>query len=154
MNFVGLIPLIRALPTYSETLELLSDSGANAENITVLNIPRSAHPVVIAALGEDLECAQLTLTAQSERANLLQQEILAWNPNHDVQLFTKPHTPHYQRASRGLSQIRQRLETLAMFSRHTNTANARAVTCARALMTPTLPPPKFHSHSQSLELGK
>ena len=154
MNFVGLIPLIRALPTYSETLELLSDSGANAENITVLNIPRSAHPVVIAALGEDLECAQLTLTAQSERANILQQEILAWNPNHDVQLFTKPHTPHYQRASRGLSQIRQRLETLAMFSRHTNTANARAVTCARALMTPTLPPPKFHSHSQSLQQGK
>ncbi len=154
MNLGGLLPLIRALPLYRETLQLVSGTQSLASPVTALALPRAACPAVVAALGADLKLPQLVLTAHRDRARVLQEEVLAWNPEIDLGLFEDPNILHYQRAARGPRAIRQRLKTLALFSRRTNGAGVGAVSCAHALMTPTLPQAEFRSQSHSLRPGE
>ena len=154
MNLSGLIPLIRTLPTYRETLALISGHDSDEGHVTALALPRSARPAVLAAMIEDLKRPHLVLTAHIDRARVLQQETLAWNPECQLKLFAEPNVFHYHRAPRGLRPICQRLETLAMFSRRNVGAGSGAVSSARALMMPTLPQPEFHAHSQSLRTGE
>ena len=153
MNLAGLLPLIRTLPTYRETLQLVSGPQSDSGQVTALALPRAARPAVLAALGADLKRPHLVLTAHSDRAHVLQQEALAWNPNRELRIYAEPNVLHYQRAARGPLAIRQRLETLALFSQHAVGTGVGAVSCAHALMTPTLPHPEFHAHSQSLRTG-
>lgn len=154
MNLAGLLPLIRALPTYRETLQLVSGAQSDSGHVTTLALPRAARPTVLAALGADLERPLLVLTAHNDRALVLQQEACAWNPERELSLFAEPNALHYQRAPRGPRAIRQRLATLALFSQRTAGARAAAVSCARALMTHTLPQQAFRAYSRSLRPGE
>ena len=154
MNLAGLLPYIRAIPQFRETLELVAGSQSDAGHTIALNIPSAARPAIVAALKADLERPLLVLAAQDNRARILQQESLAWNPTGQLQNFSEPNCVYYQRSPRGPRAIQQRLATMTQFYLQTNNEFAGGVSSARALMTPTLPVDLFKMYSQSISLGE
>ena len=151
MNLGGLLPYIRTIPAYTDTLNLVDGSQSDSGYTIALDIPSAARPAIIAALKADLQRPILVLTSQDNRARILQQEAFAWNPNGNLQNYSEPNSAHYQRSPRGPRAIQQRIATMTKFFLQNDDQFVCGVSSARALMTPTLPLDIFKTLS-SLEI--
>ena len=154
MNLAGLLPYIRAIPTYRETLELVAGSQSDVGHTIALDIPSAARPAIVAALTTDLNRPLLVLAADDNRARILQQESFAWNQMGHFQNFSEPNCVYYQRSPRGPRAIQQRIATMSQFLSQSTNKFAGGVSSARALMTPTLPLDIFKTYSKSILLGE
>ena len=154
MNLAGLLPYIRTIPAYADTLNLVDGSQSDSGHIIALDIPSAARPAIIAALKADLQRPILVLASQDNRARILQHEAFAWNPNGHFQHYSEPNCAHYQRSPRGPRAIQQRIATMTNFFLHNDDQFVCGVSSARALMTPTLPLDIFTMYCKSICVGE
>ena len=154
MNLAGLLPYIRTIPAYTDTLNLVDGSQSDSGYTIALDIPSAARPAIIAALKADLQRPILVLTSQDNRARILQQEAFAWNPNGNLQNYSEPNSAHYQRSPRGPRAIQQRIATMTKFFLQNDDQFVCGVSSARALMTPTLPLDIFKMYCKSIFVGE
>ncbi|MBS60668.1 MAG: transcription-repair coupling factor [Anaerolineaceae bacterium] len=153
MNLEGLLPYIRTVPAYSDTLNLIDGSQLDSGHIITLDIPSAARPPIIAALKSDIQRPILVLTSQDNRARILQDEALTWNSDAVFHHYSEPNCAHYQRSPRGPRTIQQRIATMTKFFRHHSDQFVCGVSSARALMTPTLPLDIFKIYCKSIFVG-
>ena len=105
LNLSGLLPALRALPEYRAALER---SGPAA-----LVVPRAARLPVMAALAQDAARPVLILTARSDRALALADELGVWHPTAALLPFAEPNPLFYEYDAWGPRTIRARLAVLA-----------------------------------------
>ena len=153
MNLEGLLPYIRTIPAYTDTLNLVGGSQSDSGHTIALDIPSAARPSIIAALNADLQRPILVLTSHDNRARILQHESFIWNPDSDFQHYPEPNCAHYQRSPRGPRAIQKRIATMTEFIRQDNDQFVCGVSSARALMTPTLPIDIFNIYWKSIFVG-
>ena len=154
MNLEGLLPYIRTIPAYSDTLNLIDGSQLDSGHIITLDIPSAARPPIIAALKSDIQRPILVLTSQDNRARILQDEALTWNSDAVFHHYSEPNCAHYQRSPRGPRAIQQRIATMTKFSLQNDDQFVCGVSSARALMTPTLPLDIFKMYCKSICVGE
>ncbi|HLB50472.1 MAG TPA: transcription-repair coupling factor, partial [Anaerolineales bacterium] len=151
-NLSALLPALRALPEYAD----LRDRAGRAS--VALGLPRAARLPFVAALTADFNRPALLITARSDRALVFNDELPAWLPliaDHrslsTVHLFPEPNPLPYEHAPWGPRTIRARLATLSAI---VNRPASIVVSCARALLTGTLPKRDFSAAARMLRVGQ
>jgi transcription-repair coupling factor (superfamily II helicase) len=98
------------------------------------------------------------MTAHSERALALRDEIAAWDPDVEPLIFSEPTPVFYERAPWGPRTVRERVTVLSRLTAATRDSGLDkpyiVIAPARALITPTLPPPVFLSATRVLRTGQ
>lgn len=147
MNLSGLLPLIEILPAFRDLTAAL-----RAQTTTSADVIESARAPVLAALSHTWNAPVTLLTARSDRAKQLADELSVWTQNgENVFLFAEPDPLFYERMPWSIETIAARLGTLAAL------AQGRApiiVTSIRALMQRTVPPRNFRAGMRELRRGK
>ncbi len=149
MNLSGLLPLLRQAPGYQEILD---------GSIACLPVLDNARAFLTASLYQDLQCPVLLVTATSDRAKRLHEELSAWcSPAAVVLHFPEIHVLPYERLVPEPSIVRQRLRVLVLLKGR-SAKSPLVVTTARALSQKTLPPDLLTAESiksdQCLDLSR
>lgn len=150
MNLAALLPRLRAWPD----LAALNEPGGR-----VLNLPRAARPPVLAAWLTTHSAPTLILTARSDRAQALADELLAWEPGLRVMAFPEPNPLFYEKAAWGEGVLRARMAALAALTPYAGlTAPATPppviVASARAVLTRTVPRREVVAATRTLKRGQ
>ncbi len=136
-----MLDAIRSLPAYQRLLEDLRSGSARPG----LGLPRAARLPVVAALSEDLGWPALLLTARSDHALTLLDELSFWAPGRPAQYFPEPNPLFYEQASWGVVTRRDRLHALTSLAVYHLPGLPKPerppllVAPARAIMARTLP---------------
>jgi len=159
----GLLPLLRELQAYAETLNLLRElqpSGSERPGpfVVSLDLPSSGRPYAVAALQQDWPAPILVVTGRPERSRDLVDQLRTWSAQpHQVHHMPAPDTLFYDRPSgdRQASQARAgMLATLEAFQQHPGHGQGHIiVACAWALMAKTAPPSAFRRATRTLHPG-
>ncbi len=108
-----------------------------------LGVPTWARPAFLAALNQNLQIPILFITARSDRARLIAEQLRLWAECPDeVRRFPDPGVLPYERIPWTREIIAERLAALTALCTYTTTAQAKApiiVTSSRALMQQTIP---------------
>ena len=147
MNLSGLLPAIEALPEYQAIAERLAAISARATTPArpvSAGLPRAARPAVVASLAARQPAPVFLLSARSDRAMALRDDIAAWNPDVRVLSFAEPAPLFYEPLPWGPRTIRERLATLAALADYNLPAREPppplvVVASVRSWMIPTLP---------------
>jgi len=151
MNLSGLLPLLEDMPGYRRLIEGLRAQGAQ----TPLGLLRAARPYLIACLQRALEVPILVITAQTDEARRLHDQLLAWSERpQEVLLFPEPNTLFYERIPWAAETIRQRLQALTALAEGRAASSPIIVTSARAMMQKTTPLHDFGSGLRSFQRGQ
>jgi transcription-repair coupling factor (superfamily II helicase) len=159
MNLTSVVDRLRTVPEYRGLLESLSRHAAGAQS---LRLPRSARPMLAAAMAQDLSCTVIYLVSRADRLLAVQEELNAWAPDLGIHAFPEPNALFYEPAAWGPRTIRQRAATLAYMIRDRipsgeAEAQVRAgivVASARAAMTGTLPIQELMDHTRWVSAGQ
>ncbi|MFC1847725.1 transcription-repair coupling factor [Chloroflexota bacterium] len=110
MNLSGLLAPVENMPAYKK---LVRDLGVMSGEKNVLVVD-SARPCLIAALYRSLRVPVLVITARSERARQLHEEIPFWlGDDEHIRFFPEPDALPYERLSSDSFTVQQRLRTLS-----------------------------------------
>jgi transcription-repair coupling factor (superfamily II helicase) len=160
MDLSRLLPLFQEDPRFSEALASLKPEEASARfgsNSIALSLLRAARPPILAALACRLSAPIVVLTARSERALLLRDEIAAWDPRVEPLNFSEPTPVFYEQSPWGPRTVRERITALAGLSAlAAGSPGGRpliVIASARALITPTLPWKTFQDAVRSYRAG-
>ncbi len=147
MNLSGLLPLIENLPAFPDLTAAL-----RSQTTTSADVIESARAPALAALSRAWNAPIVLLTARSDRAKQLADELSVWMLNgENVFLFAEPDPLFYERMPWGTETIAARLGALAAL------AQGRApiiVASIRALMQRTVPPNDFRAGMRELRRGE
>ncbi|MBI5034248.1 MAG: transcription-repair coupling factor [Chloroflexi bacterium] len=147
MNLSGLLPLIEQLDAYKHlTTRLRDDSTITADVI------ESARAPMLAALSRALYVPIVILTARSDRAKQIANELNIWSPDStNLFDFPEPDPLFYERMPWSAETAAARLSALAALAQ--NPAPI-IVTNVRALMQKTVPPAELISGMRVLRRGE
>ncbi len=136
MNLSGLLDLASRIPAYQRLLDALRSGGR--ERLPSLQLVNAARPYLLAALHADLNRPLVVLTARTDQARQVFQQLRDWSATPErVRLFPEPDALPYERIPWTGDTIHRRITALAALSAPTPPL---IVASARALMQPTLPP--------------
>ncbi len=153
MNLSGLLPLLNQLPPYRA---LLDQRPSEPQAL----LP-AARPYVAAGLATHADAPFVLLTARSEMALQLQQQLIDWLPPLEaggppVYLFAEPDALPYERIPWSNETRQQRLTALsALQSRSVQSGQKPVVIAsARGLMQKTLPARELRLSLRPLKVGE
>jgi len=153
MNLSGLLDILRGQEPYRALLEDLTARRAEDSLRGSLGLIRAARPYVIAALALDIPQPLLVITARSDYASNLAEQLLAWYPGLHVLTFAEPNALFYERVPWGRRVTWARLQVLARLTTEPR-PHTVIVASARALMQRTLPPEVLKAQSVTLARGQ
>jgi len=125
-------------------------------------LPRAARHPILAALATDLPGPHLFLVARQDRALTAAEEIKAWAPHLQVEVFPEPNPLFYEPLPWGPRTLRSRIRILSLLSAShqpgipsdmDRSGRLVVVASVRAAMTRTLPPRLLLAHSRILKVG-
>jgi transcription-repair coupling factor (superfamily II helicase) len=167
LNLSGLLALLNETPAYRHLVDTLqgAESGSRSDGLLAdpqtapLSLIASARPYLIAALQQDLRRPILVVTAQTERAQQIYDELCVWTAiPQSVLRFREPDALPYERAPWALETIGGRLATLAALSSVSYPpfplGFPLVVTSARALVHKTIPLEDFTASTHTLHAGQ
>lgn len=152
MNLSGLQAALTALPRIQELLTALQN--ANRTQGLACGLLRAARPALIAALAEATQRPMLLITARTEQATTLAEELPAWTPSTPIVPFPEPNALFYEVEAWTSTTIQSRIHALNRLAAPQAGAQAIYIACARALMTRTLPKRDFMAHTRTLRAGQ
>jgi transcription-repair coupling factor (superfamily II helicase) len=149
MQLSGLLDLLRALPAYQALLD--------QPPVEPQALLQSARPYVAAGLKSHRPGPLLLLTARSELAQQLADQLEQWLPPEEVggpavHLFAEPDALPFERIAWSGQTRQQRLTTLAALQSRIGVPPL-VVASARALMQKTLPPRELRMALRPLKVG-
>ena len=154
MNLSGLLPLLHQLPPYRALLD-------ERPSVPQALLP-AARPFIAAGLATHADAPLVLLTARSEMALQLQQQIIDWLPPLEaggptVYLFAEPDALPYERIPWSNETHQQRLTALAALQSRAGQVSGRkpiVIASARALMQKTLPARELRLSLRPLQVGE
>ncbi len=154
MNLSGLLPLIEDLAAFHDLTAAL-----RAQNTVTADVIESARAPMLAALSRALAAPIVVLTARSDRAKQLADELGVWSADPGgIFTFPEPDPLFYERMPWNAETIAARLAALAALAqRRGNRSNASApivVASVRAVMQRTVPPADFLAAVRVLRRGE
>ncbi|MBE0415619.1 MAG: transcription-repair coupling factor [Dehalococcoidia bacterium] len=149
MNLACLLPLIDEMPGYRQLLEALRRGGdSDLSEVVVLD---AAKPYLLACLHRELGLPMLVVTARSEGAKQLQDQLLSWRGDASIQIFPEPDSLPYERLASDPSTVQQRIKALSTLN-----AGDKAtliIASSHALAQKTLSPSDFRSTAHTIWQG-
>lgn len=158
LNLSPLLKLFNQIPAYSGLADALQAGELTEEQRRPLGVFTAARPALLAALYSDLKQPLFVVTARSDRARVLAEQIQSWveDPAGVFRLPDPDALPH-EKVAWGRETIQGRLATLTALVIYQQNRQAErerragedrsliplVVTSARALMHKTLPPAEF-----------
>jgi transcription-repair coupling factor (superfamily II helicase) len=143
LNLSGLLRELRVQPEYQELLEDITQQIQPHSRFATLGLIRAARPYVLAALAKDTARPIVMLSARLDHATNTAEQLLAWQPDLRVLMYSEPNPLFFEHAPWGPRSTRARLSvltTLARMEQHPVTDQGLViVSSARALMQRTLP---------------
>ncbi len=136
MKLDGLLPVLRRLPEYED----LINSPPMGQS---LGLNKAARPFVCAGLALDLGRPVLIVTASSNTAYNISEQLLAWSADLTVLTLEEPGPRLYERAPWGADAARSRLEVLTWlvnYQESNHNSPLVVVSSVAALMRRTAPP--------------
>ena len=154
MNLSGLLPLLQQLPPYRALL----DQRPSAPQALL----PAARPFVAAGLATHADAPLVLLTARSEMALQLEQQIVDWLPPLEaggppVHRFAEPDALPFERIPWSNETRQQRLTALAALQSRSGQISGQkpiVVASARALMQKTLPARELRLSLRPLKVGE
>src|SRR3990172_244299 len=166
MNLSGLLPLLSELPAYRHFSAKLRAPWAGTRPLAM---PRSARPVLVAALTRDLDRPVLYVAARLDRAQMVHETLRAYLGDDSALLrFPEPAALFYERAPWASEVVAERLNVLSTLATphrasaigyqpsaigHPPSALV-VVASVRALMFRTLPPRYMALGTRALKQGQ
>ncbi len=159
MNLSALLAPLRGQPTYQRLLDLLLEKSSPDE---ALEIPKAVRPMLVSALGEDLQRPILYIAPQLNRLLTLQEEIPYWTPHVELHRFPNPSPLFYELSPWSESVRNERTTALAALTRGEGPGspheeipcqNLVLLASARAVMTRSLPKRTFLANSRYVKQG-
>ncbi len=146
MNLSPLLKLFGQIPAYHALADALHWGELTAELRRPLGVLAAARPALLAALHADLQRPVLFVTARTDRARILTEQIQVWaaRPANVYRLPDPDALPH-EKVAWGRETIQGRLAVLSALAAYGQNGGAAplVVASARALMHHTLPPAEF-----------
>ncbi len=154
MNLSGLLPLIESLPAFNSLTAAL-----RAQSTVTADVIESARAPMLAALSRALDAPMVVLTARSDRAKQITDELSIWSQNGaGIFSFPEPDPLFYERMPWNAETIAARLGALAALAQRRGIRlDAPApivVTSVRAVMQRTVPPAAFLAAMRVLRRGE
>ncbi|MBP8294402.1 MAG: hypothetical protein KAX65_16610, partial [Caldilineaceae bacterium] len=154
MNLSGLLPLLQHLAPFTELTELLARNEAPAEPQAIYHAARA---YVTAGLRQQRPAPLLLITARSEMAQQLYEQLALWLPPVEDggpprYLFADPDALPYERITWSNDTRQRRLTALAALQARGGTPPL-VITSARALMQKTLPARELRLALRSIKVG-
>jgi transcription-repair coupling factor (superfamily II helicase) len=154
MNLSGLLPLIEDLPAFASLA-----SALRAQPAVTAEVIESARAPMLAALSRVLDAPLVVLTARSDRAKQLADELNVWvSENDGISLFPEPDPLFYERMPWNAETIAARLGTFASLAQSRRarggTIKPIVVTSVRAIMQRTVPAADFLAAVRVLRRGE
>jgi transcription-repair coupling factor (superfamily II helicase) len=154
MNLAGLLPLLDGLPAFVDCLASLDRSTGGSTPQALLP---AARPFVVAGLKQRRPGPLVLVTARSEMAQQLVDQLEAWLPPPDeggppVYLFADPDALPYERIAWSSTTRQRRLTALAALQSRTGPAPL-VVASARALLQKTLPARELRMALRTFRVG-
>jgi transcription-repair coupling factor (superfamily II helicase) len=141
---------------YKELLEKVS----RQQSLPGLGLPRAARLPVLTQLFADLKVPALLITARTDQALTLFDEIGFWAPDSGRIMFPEPTPLFYEQAAWGNSTRRDRLQVMTMLARYHIPGAPKPPTFPlivapiRAIMTRTLPRRDFLKAARTIKTGQ
>ncbi len=149
MNLSGLLPLIEEMPSYRELIKGLREERGVIKRVVMLD---SAKPYLLACLHHQLGLPMLVITARSEKARQLHEEIPIWlGSDAPIRLFPEPDALPYERLSSDSYTVQQRLRALSELSQ--GDKPRLVIASAYAVVRKTVPAVSFASSCHILRKG-
>ena len=154
MNLSGLLPLIESLPAFDALAGAL-----RAQPAVTAEVIESARAPMLAALSRALGRPIVVLTARSDRAKQLADELNAWmSVGAGPSIFPEPDPLFYERMPWNAETIAARLGAFAALAQsrgdHGSASTPIVVTSVRAIMQRTVPPADFLAAVRVLRRGE
>ncbi len=158
MNLYGLLPVIENLSAFKQLPDAL-----RAQPTTTADVIESARAPLIVALSRGMNVPIVIVTARSDRAKQLADELNVWaRAGASVSLFAEPDPLFYERMPWSAETIAARLNAMAALAqshsdgRHGDAAPTAPIVVAsiRALMQKTIPPRDFIAGVRVLRRGE
>ena len=154
MNLSGLLPLIEDLSAFRDLTAAL-----RAQSTVTADVIESARAPMLAALSRTLDTPIVVLTARSDRAKQIADELSVWSKNGaGIFSFPEPDPLFYERMPWNAETIAARLGALAALAQRRGIRlDAPApivVASVRAVMQRTVPPADFLSAVRVLRRGE
>jgi transcription-repair coupling factor (superfamily II helicase) len=150
MNLAGLLSLVENHLAFSDLKRaLLAQTAVTADAI------ESARAPLVVALARGLNVPVVIVTARSDRAKQLADELIVWaREGASLSLFAEPDPLFYERIPWSPETIAARLNAMAAFAALNKPGDAPiVVTSIRALMQKTIPPKEFRAGVRALRRG-
>ena len=139
---MNLSPLLRLL-NQIDTVQTLFDALALGEaEDGPLGVPVAARPAMLAALHQNLQRPLLFITARTDRARSLVEQIRCWSDHPErVLRLPDPTVLPYERIAWNVETLAERVAALTALATYSDEGDPLfVVTSARALMQKTMPP--------------
>lgn len=147
---------IQVLPAYRDLL----DRSIRQQDFPGLGLPRAARLPVLAKLYSDLKAPTLLITARSDQALTLMDELSFWLKDAPHTIFPEPTPLFYEQAAWGNSTRRDRVQVLTALARYHIPGVSKPahppfiIAPARAIMTRTLPRRDFLKSTRTIKVGQ
>jgi len=154
MNLSGLLPLLAQLPPFTALTELLARDEAPAEPQAIYHAARA---FVTAGLRQQRPAPLLLITARSEMAQQLHEQLALWLPPAEdggppLYLFADPDALPYERIAWSNDTRQRRLTALAALQSRSGTPPV-VIASARALLQKSLPPRELRLALRAIKVG-
>ena len=138
---MNLSTLLRPFTQIDAIQNLIDDLALNHPPHKPLGVPTAARPAFLAALHQNLQRPIIFITARTDRARTLAEQLRLWLPNpRQVWRFPDPTVLPYERIAWNLETLANRVAALtALTTQTTPDTFPFIVTSARALMQKTMP---------------
>jgi transcription-repair coupling factor (superfamily II helicase) len=155
MNLSGLLDLLKSLPAYADLLMQAQQRGAGLPPQALL---QAARPYVIAGLKTHSPGAVIVLTARSEMALQLAEQLRVWLPPEEeggppVYQFADPDALPFERIHWSSATRQRRLTALAALQSR-NDRRPIIIASARSLMQKTLPARELRLALRPIRVGQ
>ncbi len=153
MHLSGLLALIKDIPGYQQLRSKILEAESGRSEIVLSN---AARPYIIAALHQDLALPVLVITAQTENAKRLLDQLQAWYAT-STSLRFYPDTETLDRQSFVTNSINvnERLSTLSCLCKSAQLNNDKPliIGSALAVASKTIPYESFFSSCHAIKTG-